>query len=723
MSFRYFLFVIKGVVQGVGFRPFVYNSALKENIKGYVLNEGSYVKIISSDKEKMLKILSKPPKMAKIESINIKEIFLKEEFEDFKIKKSETKKGNLEENPPDYYMCDECFEDFKEEKNKRHNYEFTTCTNCGPRYSIIYKAPFDRENTSMNVFELCDSCKEEFINPRDRRYHAQTISCPECGPKVRLYFRDKIIGGIKECVELIKNDKIVAIKGVGGFHLVCNTKKEVVDKLRKKTKRKRKPYALMFKNLDSLKRYVYVSDKDQKVLESYERPILVLKKKKDYLKEISELDTIGCMLPYTPLHYLIFQEINEPLVFTSSNISGNPISSRKEEQFVDYVLDFNREIINPIDDSVIKSFGDYHLIIRRGRGFVPLLFRTKITYKNILAIGGDNNNTIGLYHKGKILISEHLGDLKDYESFLRFKKKVKEYMSKVKIDYILCDSNPNYISRNYALDISEKNKIELIEIQHHLAHSYSVALEQNLEDFISITSDGSGYGLDGTIWGGEVFYKTKRVGHLEEQPLIGGELAIKEPKYMAFGILSKFLNNKELKNKFKEMDIDTHLNKEHMKTTSCGRILDAVSYILGFCSYRDYQGRPAMLLESNTPDIEIEDFKKSRYYMKPLIEDNVLMTTPLIKFIFENIDIKDKKDKGMLAYCAQLYLAEGLYEIANNINKTKNRKMIFSGGCAYNRIMSSFMLEKGVLLNEKYPSGDGGLSFGQIGYWLMNKSE
>ena len=723
---KFYKFTVKGIVQGVGFRPHIYNMAKKHNIKGYILNHGSYVIIISSKKREMENILSKPPEMAKIEEINITPINLKN-INGFEIRQSlkasgTSEKEDLEEIPPDYAVCEECLKEMKDKNNRRYLYPFITCTNCGPRYSITQKTPFDRKNTSMKEFKMCKECKKEYSDPTNRRYYAQTISCKKCGPKLTLYKNktktEKDV--VKETIKLIKNNKIVAIKGIGGFHLVCTTNEKTVKELRKITNRPKKPYALMFKNLKSMEKYVYLNKKDKEVLESPEHPILILKKKNPKeLKHISELDSLGCMLPYTPLHHLIFEEIDEPLIFTSSNISGEPITYKKEQQITPYILDNNREIINPIDDSVLKSINNNHIIIRRARGYTPKIFRTKNINKSILAVGGDNNNTIALYHKGKILVSEHIGNLENYNTYKKFKRKIKEYISKTKIDYLLADLNPEYISTKHAEELSSKHKIPLIKIQHHLAHAYSIALEQNLKNFISIVFDGSGYGTDKKIWGGEIFKNKKRIGHLEEQPLLGGEKAIKEPGLMALGILAKTENEKILKEIFKEKYKKEYLNLKSLKTTSCGRILDAVSFLLGFSSYRHYQGRPAMLLESNTPDLNIEEFKKTEYYLKPQIKNNSLMTTPLIEFILEKSENRQKKNKEMLAYTSQIYIAEGLLKIAEKNNKN-NYKIIFSGGCSYNRTINKYLSEKGAITNQFYPSGDGGLSFGQIGYFLLN---
>ncbi len=709
-------FIIQGVVQGVGFRPYIYNACKKAGLKGYVQNTGNGVIVEVDNKEKFIKILKSVPPLARIDSFEIKEIPELIEFTDFTIKKSSGK--GFAEIPPDLYLCNDCLKELRDTKNRRHNYFFITCTNCGPRFSITKKSPYDRKTTTMNEFQMCKQCRKEYTDPSNRRYHAQTIACHNCGPKLSLLINGKKAKGktqlelIKQAAELIKNNKIVAIKGIGGFHLACNLKTKTAKKLRKITNRPNKPYAVMCRDIKMVRRIALPTDKEKQLLESIERPIVLVKKKKP-LKGITELDTVGVMLPYTALHYLLFDYLNEPIVMTSSNYSQEPITTKAEQQLTEFVLNHNRKIENSIDDSVVKVINKKILFLRRSRGFVPKSIPINAGREQILALGAEMNNSFTIYKNGRAILSQFLGNTANLAAFNHYKKSIEKFLAftKAKPSVILADMHPEYSTSKYAAEIAEKHGAKVIRVQHHLAHAFSVGAEQQLNDFASIVCDGLGYGLDGTLWGGEVFNGTKRIGHLEPQFQLGGDSAAIFPGKMLFSILQKFLSFEELKkfmHGFNENELVIMENQLRQKfncpiTTSTGRILDAASFLLGFCDKRTYDGRPAMLLEANSSKpLKIE----------PVIKGNELMTTPLFEFLVENI----KKDKKRLAATVQFYLAKGLHEIASNYNDS----IVFSGGCAYNKIMTSFMLEKGVKVNEKVPSGDGGISFGQIAFYSAN---
>lgn len=707
-------FIIKGVVQGVGFRPYIYNACNNAKLKGYVLNTGDSVIVEVDNKEKFIEILDRIPPLARIDSYEIEQT--SNMYNDFTIRESLGE--GFAEIPPDFFLCNECLMELQDSKNRRYEYFFITCTNCGPRFSISKSSPYDRRTITMDEFKMCEDCKNEYTNPSDRRYHAQTIACHKCGPRLKL-----IIGGkevkvksekelIRKTAQLIEDNDVVAIKGVGGFHLACNTKSESIKKLRKITGRDHKPFAILCKDIDMARKIACISDKEEEVLLSVERPIVILKKKVP-LTEVSELNTVGIMLPYTALHNLLFDFIDEPIVMTSSNISDEPITTSDDAQIVPNLLTHNRKIENPIDDSLVKVIGEKTFQVRRSRGFVPksipLNFSCK---KQILALGAELSNAFCIYNDGKVICSQYMGTTSNSNTFSHYKKMVQKFLqfTDCKPDIILADMHPEYNTSRYGKELSESLQIPLVRVQHHKAHAYSVAAEYNVKDFVSIVCDGLGYGEDGTIWGGEIFNNNKRIGHLEEQHQLGGDSATRHPAKMLFSILSKFLSLEEsrkyLRNYYTEEQL--HILKKQLNekfncpsTTSCGRILDAASFLLGFCDERTYEGRPAMLLEANST---------TPYEIEPVIEGNVLMTTPLFRFLVDN----SEKDKKKLAATVQMYLAKGLYEIASKFNKP----IVFSGGCAYNALMSSFLIEKGVHVNGKVPSGDGGISFGQIAYYL-----
>jgi len=710
LQFYMYKFTVRGVVQGVGFRPYIYNACVKAGLKGYAQNIGDGVIVEVSDKEKFIEILKNVPPLARVDSFEIKET--KGKFTNFVIKQS--KGSGFAEVPPDLFLCSDCLSELKDSGNRRHNYFFTTCTNCGPRFSMTKKSPYDRKTTSMKEFKMCSECETEYTDPKNRRYHAQTIACHNCGPKLSFYKKGNLVTGktqnelIEFTAQLIQRGEIVAIKGVGGFHLACGISSKATKKLRVITGRPNKPFAVMCRDLKMVKSIGEPGKKQMQLLESTARPI-VLVKKTNPLTGVTELDTVGVMLPYTALHFLIFDYLSEPIVMTSSNFSDEPISTKREQQITDYVLDHNRVIENAVDDSVMSVVAGKQFFLRRSRGFVPRSIPINAGSRQVLALGAEMNNSFCVYKDGKAILSQFLGDTSNEAAFAHYIKTLNKFLefTKTKPDVVLADLHPEYNTSRFAESIASRYGAELKRVQHHAAHGFSVAAENNLNEFSAIVCDGLGFGADGTLWGGEVFDESKRIGHLEEQFQLGGDSAAIFPGKMLFSVLRKFLSFKEtreLVQNFKENELsvlEKQLSEQFncIETTSCGRILDSASVLLGFCQERTYDGRPAMLLEANS---------STPLELKPVVEKNILKTTPLFEFLVANLD----KDKRKLAATVQQYLAEGLYSIAE---KTK-KQAVFSGGCAYNKIMSEFLIGKGVLVNEKVPSGDGGISFGQLAF-------
>lgn len=703
---RFFRFRVYGQVQGVGFRPRVFREAEKLGLSGFVRNAGSHAEIVADDKDAVLSILKHLPPRAHVSRSDIEEISA--EYSGFHILESSIEaKGFGGGIPPDTATCNDCLHELRDKKNRRHGYFFITCTSCGPRFSITESLPYDRKSTSMSHFGMCDACGKEYITPQDRRFHAETIACDKCGPSLSIYVDGKKADAqdpIKEAARLLLLGKIVALKGIGGFHLACIAEKEPVANLREITGRPDKPFALMVRDVGMAKKIAYVSAEEEKCLSSPARPILVLKKKAD-MPHVSELDTLGIMLPYTALHYLLFDFISEPLVMTSANMPDAPITAHMSEQFAAVVLDHNRPISNRADDSVMKSIAGKFLFARRSRGFVPEPIDISVDGP-VLALGADSMNTFCLAKDGKAVLSEHIGALSNPETFARYRNEVDRFLAFYNFvpEKIICDLHPEYNSSAFAKELAEKFSAKLVRVQHHFAHAASCAEEHGLSDYVGIACDGAGYGTDGTIWGGEVVAGKERIGHLEEQAMPGGDSAVVYPEKMLFGILRNFMDLKEIsllaKIPQEECEVLGRQVAERFNcpaTTSAGRVLDAASALLGFCHVRTYDGRPAMLLEANsTKPLEFS----------PKIRKNVLLTTPLFEYLVENID----KEKGALAATAQKYIAEGLYKIASSCKKP----VVFSGGCAYNRIMAEFLVPHGVFVNEKVPAGDGGISFGQV---------
>lgn len=706
-------FSIKGVVQGVGFRPYIYNACRKHDLKGYVQNIGTGVVAVVDNREAFITILKDIPPLARIDSYSVETA--KGKYSDFTIRESEGE--GFAEVPPDLFLCKDCLKELRNSKDRRHRYFFITCTNCGPRFSMTKRSPYDRQTTTMSEFPMCERCELEYKKPEDRRYHAQTIACHDCGPMLTLTTpRDFTTGtddtAMKAAAALLSKGKVVAIKGVGGFHLATTLNNKAVSKLRSLTGRQHKPYAIMCRDLKMVRAIAKVSKQEAELLESVQRPILVLRKRdKNAMSTVSELDTIGIMLPYTALHHLLFDHIDEPVVMTSSNKSDEPISTEREQQLSKNILDHSRRIENPVDDSVVKVIVNKALFLRRSRGYVPRSIALE-GKGQLLALGAEMHNTFCVYNEGKAILSQYMGTTSNATTFDYYKKMVNRFLAftSTKPEKIIADLHPQYNTTVYAEELAKKLGIPLIRVQHHRAHAYSVAAEHNLKDFAAIVCDGLGYGDDKTIWGGEVFDGNNRIGHLEPQLQLGGDSATRYPAKILYSVLTKALGAKQA-----AKHVKTHFTAKQIamlakqleqgfncpETTSTGRIFDAAAVLLGLCKERTYEGRPAMLLEANS---------SKAYALKPIIKDNVLMTTPLFEWLTANLD----KDKARLAATVQQYIAEGLYAIA----KKTNKPIVFSGGCAYSRVMTRYLLDKGVYVNEKVPAGDGGIAFGQVAYAL-----
>jgi hydrogenase maturation protein HypF len=575
----------------------------------------------------------------------------------------------------------------------------------------------------MKKFQMCGECELEYANPLNRRYHAQTIACKKCGPRLRLLKKSEDISEavdadtIKKAADILKQGEVVSIKGVGGFHVCSSSDASAVNKVRHLLNRPNKPFALMVKDIEMLKKIAVFSDKEKEILCSPQRPIVVLeKKRKEMLSHVSELDSIGVMLPYTALHYLLFDHIDEPLVMTSCNIPGEPVSTT--ENMADFFLTHERDIVNRCDDSVIKVISDTLFFLRRSRGYSPLPVRLPLQAIDTLSLGAEFNNALCAAKNENAFLSQYIGDTSKFET-CRFMKESAEKMillTRLKPKVIACDLHPGYNSTHLAKELSIRHGATLMQFQHHKAHVAGAAAEHGLTDYVGIAMDGLGYGEDGKMWGGEVFNVDNgttfsRIGHLEEHPQLGGDSAALYPKKMLFGILYGFLGEKELldMNLFEKKESALYLNQLNsnfntIPTTSSGRILDAVAALLGICDKRTYDGRPAILLES----IATQPLKLEPVFIRKESK-RILSTNELFRFLVEN----KNNDKSVLAATAQMYLAQGLYEIAKELSEKTGKEIVLSGGVAYNRMISEFMVKRKVLVNKEIPAGDGGICYGQ----------
>jgi hydrogenase maturation protein HypF len=741
---------VSGIVQGVGFRPFIYRTALKNRLVGYVRNRGdAIVEIVVEGKKdnvsQFLKDLkNKKPSLAQIFNIQTNYEEDRGGFKEFTILKSS---GEAEQSgsvvPPDVSICDDCLRELREPGNRRFDYFFITCTNCGPRFTIIKDLPYDRPNTTMQDFPMCSFCSREYLDPSNRRFHAQTVACPECGPKAYLTSNKgepmECEDHIREAGKLLEEGAIVAIKGNGGFHVAAaTTKAEPVAKLRRAKHRKQKPFAIMAPDIETVKSFAEVSSSEVELLTSYRKPIILLKKRSDYyLSEFvsPELHTVGVMLPYTGLHAMLFDSVKEPaFVMTSANLPSEPIATanveavRKLGSEVDYFLLHNRAIAHRCDDSVVRFQGKKPCLIRRSRGYAPEPIKLNFALDRcVLAVGGELNVTSCILNGDRAFISQHIGDVENLAT-LQFMKDSIDHLTKltnIKVEVVACDLHPKFTTTRLAQELGTKLDCPVVQVQHHHAHTAALMAEWDVDEVVGIACDGYGYGSDGKAWGGEILFCNregfKRVAHLEGQPMVGGDLATIYPLRMAAGILHGETDITEWllsqSSRFPHGETEAEVVIKQLKgglapeTTSCGRVLDAVSAILGVCYERTYEGEPAMKLESTALR------GKDALNLAPRFKGNVLDTTFLGKEIFAKMDSLSVAD---LAFSAQSYLAKGLAELAMKEAESLGVKHIgFSGGVAYNEHITNTIrkaVEKegySFLVHQKIPAGDGGTSFGQ----------
>jgi hydrogenase maturation protein HypF len=738
---------ISGIVQGVGFRPFIYRLAKEYDICGYVSNTTFGVFIHA---ESSLENLKKFTKSIEKEKPNISEVYSIETeltdiegYETFQIKKSSKENNNKIYIAPDFSTCKNCKLDILDMNNRRYMYSFTTCTYCGPRYSIITDIPYDRDKTVMNEFKMCDECQKEYENPLDRRYHSQPNACNTCGPQLMVYDT----GHKKEIREEdpvdfisreLKKGSIIAIKGLGGYLLCCDAKNnETVEELRIRKHREAKPFAIMCRDTETAGVYVNLSEEEKELLECPQNPIVLLTKKSESkLAESISMDNnyLGIMLPYTPLHILIMESI-DVLVMTSANISDIPIISEDSEaidklgSIADYILLHNRKIKNRVDDSVFRIINKKPQALRRGRGYVPGIIKTEGLKKTVLAVGPELKNTFAINRENTVFTGPHIGDLKNRETYNFFKNSIEEfqYLLGLKPDIVACDLHPDYMSTKYA---KEKHS-NVVEVQHHHAHMVSAMTEYDLnEDIIGISMDGTGLGYDNTIWGCECGIvnrkEFKRLGHLDTFMLPGGDKCVKEVYRSALSLIySTFGNDNYYKPEFlktiHEIDIknlmvmmDKEINT--YKTSSMGRLFDGVSAFIGLGNYSNYDASQAIILES----IAVKGIEDS-YTVKLIYKDNKHLLD--YRTLIEEIagDLVNNVSKPVISTKFHNYVVDYIYKMCKTISRdTGIKKIVLSGGVFLNSIISTksetMLKENGFIpfLQRKFPPNDGSISIGQL---------
>jgi hydrogenase maturation protein HypF len=777
--------IIAGIVQGVGFRPFIYKTAKESNLTGSVTNttEGVFIRVNVKNKKDLINFIENIKKFKPAPSVIEKVIYKQIPFEDFKnfsINKSFETEEKFQLVSPDIATCKNCIEDINNKSNKRRfYYPFTNCTNCGPRFTIIKKMPYDRVNTTMADFDLCPDCLKEYNSPFDRRFHAQPNACNICGPGLKLIDRygnlvdDK--NPISAAAEKLKNGIIIGLKSLGGFQIACDaTNDKPVLEIRKRKNRPYKPFALMFSDIKMIKEYLEVNIKEIEILTSAAAPIVLLLKKKEskLSRQISHYNKYeGALLPYTPIHHLLFNNITTPLVMTSGNISEEPIASENGEALeklagiCDYFLIHNRDIYSKYDDSVIKIFNNKEMIIRRARGYAPYPVKIDIDIGNkvILAVGAQEKNTFCLLKKNYAIISQHVGDLDSLDSIDFFKSTLENYRKLFninKIDIVVYDNHPDYTSTKFAL--KHFKNLKKIGIQHHKVHIASVIAENKLfsphnksKKILGFAWDGTGYGDDGKIWGSEIFIvdnnlNFERIGHLKEKHLPGGEITIKKPYRMAlvylynlwtkkssentgfadfifenFPIYKKIINPAEIK--IIKKQIETGFNSPY--TTSMGRFFDAASSILNLTHIASYEGEAAVHLEMNADEniSEEYDIKLSNSHANGV--NNVLTNenkTGVIViddfYIFQQIvkDIKNKIYADVISAKFHNTLAKIILIISKKVKDRHGIDIVtLSGGVFQNNYLLKRCYDNlqdnsfKVYSNFKVPVNDGGISLGQ----------
>ncbi|KXB06530.1 hypothetical protein AKJ51_03620 [candidate division MSBL1 archaeon SCGC-AAA382A20] len=677
----------------------------------------------------------KPP-LSEIQDVNVN-YSQTEGLEKFRILKSAAGGQGSGTIPPDTAMCGKCYADMRDPEIRYHNYWATSCVDCGPRFTVIRGLPYDRPRTSMDEFPMCEDCREEYEDPSDRRYHAQTIACPKCGPQ--LFSTPSNENPIKGAGEALKDEKIVAIKGIGGTHLACNAfNSEVVEKLKRRLQRLHKPLAIMAEDLDMVKKIAIISEKEKESLTSIKRPIVVLERAKDspLTHEVSEgLHNVGVMLPYTGVHYLLFDHISFPVVMTSANLTGKPMLIENEkiiselDNIADFMLLHGRKIVARCDDSVIRFSGGTRRFLRRSRGWAPSPIRLDLGNETILALGAEFDNTIALYDDGNCYVSQHIGDVDDLET-LNFLKQTIDHLTNItNLDtpnIVACDLHPDFLTTELAEDISE----DPVRVQHHHSHLASLLGEKEIQEIVGIDADGVGFGPDGTIWGGEVLLATRseyeRLGSLSPMLMPGSDLASRHPSRMIAGIFYDSSDLSEILSEhatFPDGGEERRIVEKQVRkkfnspvTTSAGRTLDAVSSLLGVSHERNYEGEPAMKLESFA-------VKGSPLDLEPSIKNLKGRLVVDVQSMFRRlIDLKEKGTRREdIAATAQNMLAKGLAQIAVRCAEERGVKNIgFTGGVAYNDAVGCKIREivegsgLNYYTNSDLPPGDGGVSFGQL---------
>ncbi len=768
-------FFVYGIVQGVGFRPTVYTIARAMGLRGYVRNNGSNVEIcVDRQGEEFIRNLREElPPLANIERIDmidgpgssgatgsdssdssgemssVIDPTDYSEYPEFIIIPSTS--GNRSSSiPVDTALCDPCISELLTQGDRRHNYPFTNCTDCGARYSVIRDLPYDRKNTSMSPFPLCSSCSSEYMDPGNRRLHAQTISCPQCGPAYRLYNHDGTSitspDPFIEFARALEEGSFGVLKSWGGMHILASL--DTIPALRERYKRRTKPFALMFRNIDAVRRHTHLTDDEETLLTSSPRPILLLRKRQGFpfLDDAAPgLDSVGVMLPYTAAHHILFRHLTaDGIVATSANLPGEAMITTNDEVFslgMDLNLLHNREIVQRVDDSLVKVYHDQYnaatpLFIRKSRGFVPTFLDLGFD-RSIIAVGPERNVTGAVAANSRLFLTQYIGNTRNYSNLMFLEHALDHLLNLTGAEdpgIVVRDMHPGYATNRVARSFSERYDAEIVQIQHHHAHAASLLLDTGIEEMVILTLDGTGYGPDQTVWGGEVLWTNgpeyQRIGTLEAMPMPGGDLTVRDPRRLVFSLGELTGNPQSYFTESEERILRTAMKTSPM-TTSMGRILDSLCCILGGWCQRNYDGEPAMrlepLLESGrfTTDLldtvairrgaGAGDFQRDGVHVVSQLE--------LYSQLFGIIQgsTPTGQEASDLAHTFVRRIMDGYVDIACDHAEMRGLEHIgLTGGVAYSLPMIR-MFEEAVrkreivpVIHERLPPGDGGISAGQV---------
>jgi len=812
---------VRGAVQGVGFRPFVFRLAEELKLAGWVNNspQGVFIEVEGQNaalEKFLLRLESEKPARSFIQSLESSwhDVI---GFENFEIRESETGGIKTALVMPDIATCPDCLHEIFDPKNRRHHYPFTNCTNCGPRFSIIESLPYDRANTSMNLFAMCPQCQAEYDNPRDRRFHAQPNACPVCGPQIELWEssagvspapgrRDacptlsRVHEALLAAAKAIRAGKIVAVKGIGGFHLMADARNEkAVQLLRERKHREEKPFALMFPTLESVKAICEVSPLEERLLRSPEAPIVLLKKIGNRQSAISNSvapgnPNLGVMLPSNPLHHLLVAELGLPVVATSGNLSDEPICTDEREalerlgSIADVFLVHNRPIVRHVDDSIVRVMLGREMVLRRARGYAPLpisVRNAECGVRNekvagaktdsalrtphseiILAVGAHLKNSVALFVGNQVFISQHIGDLETEPANNAFRRVIADFekLYDAKPEIIAADLHPDYLSTKFADELTGRAGSPLpavgaqgiahpakIGVQHHIAHVLSCMAENEIgPPLLGVSWDGTGYGLDGTIWGGEFFQiadsKVDRIAHLRPFRLPGGDKAVREPRRPAIGLLHELFGDAafEMTHLPTFQDV-TAVELSALKgmlrrklnspqTSSIGRLFDAVASLIGLRQQMRFEGQAAMELEFALDGIETHEayplpIEKAAFAAgKSKIENRkskmILDWSPMIEAILS--DVQNSIAIGRISAKFHNALAEAVVAVAK---RTGEQRVVLSGGCFQNRYLTERTVRRlqtegfQPYWHQRVPPNDGGIALGQVvAAWRADRS-